>query len=78
MWKTTDIFGNEKIWYSKEEVNQMLDEIKQITLQYTDVPCLEPNWKCENCPDETTDYGKTCMQLGLEKIKKIIDGVQND
>ena len=78
MWKTTDIFGNEKIWYSKEEVNQMFNEIKQITLQHCDLPCLEPNWKCENCPDETTNYGKTCIQYGLEKIKRIIDGVQND
>lgn len=78
MWKTTNALGKEHIWYSKEEVNKMFDEIKQITVQYTDIPCFEPNWKCESCPDETTDYGKTCMQNGMNKIKKIIDGVQND
>lgn len=78
MWKTTDVFGNEKIWYSKEEVNEMFNEIKQIAISHCDLPCFDPNFKCENCPDEMTHYGKTCMEYGLEKIKRIIDGVQND
>ncbi len=78
--KTMWITQNNKIWYSEEEhkkLQQALEEIRDIAENSSSIPCAECECDCENCSDELTNNGKTCMQYGLDKIISKINEVLN-
>mgnify|MGYP004580022055 CR=1 FL=1 len=51
---------------------KILKDIVQIVKNSNNLPCADFYADCENCKDETTDNGKTCMRKGLKRILKVI------
>lgn len=52
---------------------RVIKEIKEITQKSINLPCADVWTDCENCKDETTDNGETCMKKGLKRILKVIE-----
>lgn len=52
---------------------RVIKEIKEITQNSISLPCADFYTDCENCKDETTDNGETCMKKGLKRILRIIE-----
>lgn len=51
---------------------KILKDIVQIVKNANNLPCADFYTDCENCKDETTDNGETCMRKGLKRILKVI------
>lgn len=51
---------------------KILKDIVQIVKDANNLPCTDFYANCENCKDETTDNGETCMRKGLKRILKVI------
>lgn len=49
-----------------------LEEIREIVKNSNQLPCTDFYADCENCKDETTDNGKTCMRKGLKRILEVV------
>lgn len=49
-----------------------LEEIREITQNSINLPCADFYTDCENCKDETTDNGETCMRKGLKQILEVV------
>lgn len=52
-----------------------LEEIREIVKNSNQLPCADFYADCENCKDETTDNGKTCMRKGLKEIRSLVERV---
>ena len=65
-----------KVEQENRKLSKTLAEIKEIALKSNFTPCLDVDCDCKNCHDDITENGSRCMQYGLEKIIKIIIGVE--
>lgn len=54
---------------------KILKDIVQIVKNANNLPCVDFYADCENCKDETTDNGETCMKKGLKEIRNLIERV---
>lgn len=52
-----------------------LEEIREIVKNSNQLPCTDFYADCENCKDETTDNGETCMRKGLKEIRSLVERV---
>ena len=52
---------------------KILKDIVQIVKDANNLPCTDFYANCENCKDETTDNGETCMKKGLKRILEVIE-----
>lgn len=52
-----------------------LEEIREIVKNSNQLPCTDFYADCENCKDETTDNGETCMQKGLKEIRSLVERI---
>ena len=67
MWKTTNYSGKEVIWYSQEEVKEMLADIKEIAEKIDDSGgCDYGDYDCDNC--SSLEQETVCTY----KVKKLI------
>ena len=67
MWKTTNYLGKEVIWYSQEEVKEMLADIKKIVKKIDDSGgCAYGDYDCDNC--SSLEQETVCTY----KVKKLI------
>lgn len=69
MWKTTNYSGKEVIWYSQEEVKEMLAEIKEIALE----ACL----CCGECQTEFSEKDYCDFKQILQKISEVENANNN-
>lgn len=56
-----------------EQLQNTLKEVLSIVQGSTEAPCLNIGCDCDNCDDECTDYGKSCMLKGLAKIEELVE-----
>ena len=61
----------------REKYKQTLEEIREIAENSYSIPCGDGCYDCENCEDEITNNGETCMQYGIDKITNKINEVLN-
>ena len=65
----------EKSMQVNYEYRQKLIKFKNIIRNNNVFPC-EGSWvDCENCKDEITDNGKTCMIKGLKEIRSLVERI---
>ena len=65
----------EKSMQANYEYMQKLIKIQNIIINNNVFPC-EGSWvDCENCKDEITDNGKTCMIKGLKEIRSLVEEI---
>ena len=68
MWKTTNALGKEVIWYSQEEVKEMLADIKEIAEDHC--------FFCQKIDPETFDMSE-CKLCNHSKILLKINEVED-
>lgn len=60
---------------ANQKYRQKLIKIQNIIRNNNVFPCGGPWVDCENCKDEVTDNGKTCMIKGLKEIRSLVERV---
>lgn len=58
-----------------DEYKNTINKIKKIAKNSNMIPCGDFYTDCENCKDETTDNGETCMKKGLNEIRSLVERV---
>lgn len=57
---------------------EQINKIKKIAKNSNMIPCGDFYTDCENCKDEMTDNGKTCMRKGLKRILEVVGELENE
>lgn len=62
-----------------EFLEEIISKILQICKSEQNLPCgnvqmCEVEKNCKNCTDDIADYGASCMEYNLVKIKKLCEG----
>ena len=60
---------------ANKEYRQKLIKIQNIIRNNNMLPCDDPWADCENCKDEITNNGKTCIKKGLKEIISLVERV---
>lgn len=55
-----------------DEYKNTINKIREIAKTSSDLLCADTWADCENCKDEITDNGKTCMRKGLKRILEMV------
>ena len=71
MWKVKNIYGQEIIWYSKEEYGKLKQALEEIRED------LEQDTTCESRECGCDDYGE-CLKCVKETMLDKINEVLND
>lgn len=58
-----------------DEYKNTINKIKKIAKNSNMIPCGDFYTDCENCKDEMTDNGKTCIKKGLNEIRSLVERV---
>lgn len=66
-----------KLEKENDRYKQAVEKIEDIAKSHTSVHCLDPDCDCNNCHDEITENGKTCINKGRLEILTIINEVKN-
>ena len=73
-YRTTSEIKADLLKQNDEYINT-INKIKKIAKNSNMLPCADFCAGCENCKDETTDNGKTCMRKGLKEIRSLVERV---